>query len=662
MRRPTSCALLELRRTVRRRATSPCSSAQPRTRAQIRDALDAAGVPAVINGAGSVFATPAAREWLRLLEALERPASPPRARAAALTSFLGWTAERVAAAGEDEWEERPPPPARLGAGAARRGRRVAGRDDHAGRGPARRGCSAVVDGERRLTDLRHVGQLLHAAASTRAARDDGADGWLRRRIAEAARDAGDEERTPPPGVRRRGRPGADDPPQQGARVPDRLPAVPVGADVGRRGADAGRLPRPDAGDQRTLDVGLEGRDYRATATWRIAEERGEDLRLAYVALTRARHQAVVWWAGSWDSRDSPLGRLLFARGRGRATVADRRRAAAERRRGARALPRRSRAARAGLRQRRARRARRPAAGAGAAPRARPPSWPRRVRPRRSTARWRRTSYSDITAGAHEARVGQRARGRRSLDGRARRAAPTRRSRAGAVAAAGATMPGGVRVGTFVHRVLEAADFARDLTPSCRRRARGRAAAARGDRVGGGGRRRAAAALETPLGPLVGVAAARRRARRPARRARLRAAARRRRRAGGRAHAGRDRRAAARAPAAGDPLAGYADRLADPDAARERARLPDRQHRPRRARRARRFAVVDYKTNWLAAPGEPLTPGTTGRRRWRRRCSARTTGCRRCSTRSRCTATCAGGCRGYDPARTSPACSTCSCAG
>ena len=62
-------------------------------------------MPAVINGAGSVFATPAAREWLRLLEALERPASPVRARAATMTSFLGWTAEQVAAATEEEWEE-----------------------------------------------------------------------------------------------------------------------------------------------------------------------------------------------------------------------------------------------------------------------------------------------------------------------------------------------------------------------------------------------------------------------------------------------------------------------------------------------------------------------------------------------------------------------------
>ena len=45
----------------------------------------------------------------------------------------------------------------------------------------------------------------------------------------------------------------------------------------------------------------------------LDEQRGEDLRLAYVALTRAKHQAVVWWAGSYASRDSALSRLLFAR-------------------------------------------------------------------------------------------------------------------------------------------------------------------------------------------------------------------------------------------------------------------------------------------------------------------------------------------------------------
>ena len=108
----------------------------------MRGALERVGVPAVINGAGSVFATPAARDWLRLLEAIERPTSDARARSAALTPFLGWTAEQVATADERELGGgaraaaplgRPAPPARRGG---------AVRADLGARGPARAGCSA----------------------------------------------------------------------------------------------------------------------------------------------------------------------------------------------------------------------------------------------------------------------------------------------------------------------------------------------------------------------------------------------------------------------------------------------------------------------------------------------------------------------------------------
>ena len=70
---------------------------------------------------------------------------------------------------------------------------------------------------------------------------------------------------------------------------------------------------PAASDALTVDVGLEGSDFRRHAQQHQAEERGEELRLAYVALTRAQHQAVLWWAGSYDTRDSALTRLLFSR-------------------------------------------------------------------------------------------------------------------------------------------------------------------------------------------------------------------------------------------------------------------------------------------------------------------------------------------------------------
>jgi exodeoxyribonuclease V beta subunit len=57
--------------------------------------------------------------------------------------------------------------------------------------------------------------------------------------------------------------------------------------------------------------------------------------------------------------------------------------------------------------------------------------------------------------------------------------------------------------------------------------------------------------------------------------------------------------------AGDPLAGYADRLADP-ALRSTVRGYVTGSIDLVARAGGRFTVVDYKTNWLAAPGEELT--------------------------------------------------------
>ncbi|MBA3406780.1 MAG: UvrD-helicase domain-containing protein, partial [Solirubrobacterales bacterium] len=160
----------------------------------VRDALYAVGIPAVINGAGSVFGTDPARDWLRLLEAIERPTSSPRAHSAALTPFLGWTAKRVASAGEAEWEElhqRLHHWARVlrAKGVAALAETITQVEGL----PAR--VLSTVDGERRLTDLRHVAQLLHAAAATEHIGTTALTAWLRQRIDEALRDTGDEERS-----------------------------------------------------------------------------------------------------------------------------------------------------------------------------------------------------------------------------------------------------------------------------------------------------------------------------------------------------------------------------------------------------------------------------------------------------------------------------------
>ena len=73
--------------------------------AAARAALARVGVPAVIVGGGSVFATPAAVEWLTLLEALEQPHRSARVRAAALTCFLGHSAAELDRRGDDLTDE-----------------------------------------------------------------------------------------------------------------------------------------------------------------------------------------------------------------------------------------------------------------------------------------------------------------------------------------------------------------------------------------------------------------------------------------------------------------------------------------------------------------------------------------------------------------------------
>jgi exodeoxyribonuclease V beta subunit len=365
---------------------------------------------------------------------------------------------------------------------------------------------------------------------------------------------------------------------------------------------------PDAGNARVLDVALEGPDFKHHREQYVIEQRGEDLRLAYVALTRARHQAIVWWAGSWSSRDSPLGRLLFARDDDGSVTSS-----------ARSTPDDATA----LKRFEAVAAQAP--GCVAVEQSvlgMPAAWSPSLEElsvlaaarfdRSLDRRWRRTSYSDITAGSYEAVVASEPDDA-GLDDEADAGAavsPWVGQNGSADPVPLAQMNMGAEVGTLVHGVLAASEFdAPDLSAELERQiaaAQGRRAVDLGDvaAVAYG----LQAVVETPLGPVVGGA--------------LRDVPR----------ADRLDELEFELPLAGgdrpdgwltlsliadvvrehlpadDPLAGYADRLADP-VLRQNVRgyltgsldLVVRVGGPD----APRFAVVDYKTNWLGAPGEQL---------------------------------------------------------
>lgn len=282
----------------------------------IQRALADVGVPSVVTAGGSVFHSPAATEWLTLLEALEQPHRSDRARAAALTSFVGHTAAELDAGG-DELSNRLSDHARTLADLLE-SRGVAAVLEYAVVGGMTARVLARVGGERLLTDLRHVGEALHRVAVEERLGVVGLLGWLREQVAEDKREVASE---------------------RARRLDSDAAAVQLVTIHGSKGLEYPVVYLPSLWDRytgREPDVpryhdesGQRCRDVGGPSPWRAeavarhrAEEAGESLRLLYVALTRARSQVVAWYCPSNNTPGSALHRLLFGRRPGTAEVPD----------------------------------------------------------------------------------------------------------------------------------------------------------------------------------------------------------------------------------------------------------------------------------------------------------------------------------------------------
>ena len=285
-----------------------------RSRRQCEDvfaALTNLGVPCVLFTQNSVFESEEAVTTACVLEAVARPWRESLVRGALLVDWMGGSAAAIERYRADAaaWE-------------ACRARFL---DYHrrwreqgflqmfqallAGEGVAARLLGAPR-GERRLTNLRHLAELAHEAAVAEGLGVDGTLEWWTRAMQEAGDAAeerqirleSDEERVKILTIHV----------SKGLQFP--VVFVPFAWAIGP-GVQAGGRNRalgtpggvveyhdPDRDDALTLDLGSE--DWGRAGELEAAEEQAEALRLFYVALTRARHRVYFTWGAVKATEDS----------------------------------------------------------------------------------------------------------------------------------------------------------------------------------------------------------------------------------------------------------------------------------------------------------------------------------------------------------------------
>ncbi len=259
----------------------------------LRTRLTARGVPCVGSGRGNIFAGEVARELELVLFAVLHPDDDQAVRGALSTRLLGITLDQFRL-----WREQP-------AAFERELERF-----EAWRALVRsRGVLALIeallaaratallglpDGERVLTDLRHLGELLAAEESARQGLD-GLYAWLlemRQEGSDGDAEAADERQLRIESDARRVQLLTIHA-SKGLEFP--IVFLPLVWRVGNRsGVHAPRLLRyHDPEGRRCVDLGSV--DFHEHLGLHFREELQERLRLLYVALTRAVHAAHVYW-------------------------------------------------------------------------------------------------------------------------------------------------------------------------------------------------------------------------------------------------------------------------------------------------------------------------------------------------------------------------------
>jgi len=282
----------------------------------LQEALRRVGVPAVLTGAASVLASDEAREVQHWLEALAERSGGSASRVAASTALFGWSAEELlrvesedpaSVAAWDRWLGRV---SDWAVTLRRQGFMAAFRRALRDQGVLAR-LLTLEDGERRVTNLLHAAELVHAAETRERLHLPALLAWFAARRSADDLDSDeaelrldrDAEAVHLLTVHK----------SKGLEFP--VCFVPYLWDGGlTRPRDGAALvvPDPQQRTRRLLDVGVPTDDAHQALAEREAKE--EALRLAYVALTRARHRCVVYAGLATDYEHSPLAAILHGSG------------------------------------------------------------------------------------------------------------------------------------------------------------------------------------------------------------------------------------------------------------------------------------------------------------------------------------------------------------
>ncbi len=279
--------------------------------ADVQAALAAARVPSVLDRTGSVFDSDEALALQRWLNALAQPNRDRPARLAAVTPMIGWTGDDLRDAGDGErwarwittltlWRRRF-----SNHGFMRTFRAMLDQEGVAGR------LLSGRRGERRLTNLLHLAELLHTAEQEQRLGLEGLCAWLERRRKSKPQDVEAVQmrlETDDAAVRivtMHSSKGLEYPVVWAPYLWDGLWMSP-------EDKLNLRCPQRDHAAERILDLHFNHEHNPKRTHIRRAELEilRENLRLLYVTLTRAQLRCEVYWGAVNFNDTSPLGAVL----------------------------------------------------------------------------------------------------------------------------------------------------------------------------------------------------------------------------------------------------------------------------------------------------------------------------------------------------------------